>query len=73
MADIEWLVDQVDRSPEGPHIGAFFDFDGTIIAGYSALAFFKYRLRAATWEPRNWSAWSARASTSSAAARTSTS
>lgn len=45
MADIEWLLEQIDNSPEGPHIGAFFDFDGTIIDGYSAAAFFKYRLR----------------------------
>lgn len=45
MADIEWLVERVEQSPMGPHIGAFFDFDGTLINGYSALAFFKYRLR----------------------------
>jgi putative phosphoserine phosphatase/1-acylglycerol-3-phosphate O-acyltransferase len=45
MADIEWLIEQVDASPGGPQIGAFFDFDGTLIAGYSAAAFFKYRLR----------------------------
>jgi putative phosphoserine phosphatase/1-acylglycerol-3-phosphate O-acyltransferase len=45
MADIEWLVEQIEDSPEGPRIGAFFDFDGTVIAGYSALAFFKYRLK----------------------------
>ncbi|MEZ5157823.1 MAG: HAD-IB family hydrolase [Candidatus Nanopelagicales bacterium] len=45
MADIEWLIEQIDSSHEGPEIGAFFDFDGTLIAGYSAAAFFKYRLR----------------------------
>ncbi len=45
MADIEWLLEQVDNSGEGPDIGAFFDFDGTVIDGYSAAAFFKYRLR----------------------------
>ena len=45
MADIEWLLEEIDRSPEGPQIGAFFDFDGTLIAGYSAAAFFTYRLR----------------------------
>lgn len=45
MADIEWLVEQIEDSPEGPQVGAFFDFDGTLIAGYSALAFFKYRLK----------------------------
>ncbi len=31
------LQDVLD-APEGPHIGALFDFDGTIIAGYSATA-----------------------------------
>ncbi|MDH3959607.1 MAG: HAD-IB family hydrolase [Actinomycetota bacterium] len=45
MADIEWLVEEIDNSPEGPNIGAFFDFDGTLIAGYSAAAFFTYRLK----------------------------
>jgi putative phosphoserine phosphatase / 1-acylglycerol-3-phosphate O-acyltransferase len=45
MADIEWLLDRIESSPEGPHIGAFFDFDGTLIDGYSAAAFFRHRLR----------------------------
>ncbi|MGB7981237.1 MAG: HAD-IB family hydrolase [Candidatus Nanopelagicales bacterium] len=45
MADIEWLVEQIDRAPEGPEVGAFFDFDGTLIAGYSAAAFLTYRLK----------------------------
>ena len=45
MADIEWLIEQIETGPEGPHIGAFFDFDGTLIDGYSAAAFFKARLR----------------------------
>ena len=29
-------VAEVAASPEGPEVGAFFDFDGTLIAGYSA-------------------------------------
>ncbi len=45
MADIEWLIEQIENSPEGPEVGAFFDFDGTLIDGYSAAAFFKYRLK----------------------------
>ncbi len=45
MADIEWLIEQIENSPAGPEVAAFFDFDGTLIAGYSAAAFFKYRLR----------------------------
>jgi putative phosphoserine phosphatase/1-acylglycerol-3-phosphate O-acyltransferase len=31
--------------PSSPRIGAFFDYDGTIIAGYSILAFLKERVR----------------------------
>ncbi len=45
MADIEWLLEQIETGPEGPHVGAFFDFDGTLIDGYSATAFFQERLR----------------------------
>ena len=45
MADIEWLLEQIETGPEGPKVGAFFDFDGTLIDGYSAAAFFQERLR----------------------------
>lgn len=38
MADRDSHLDDVLNAPEGPHIGALFDFDGTIIAGYSATA-----------------------------------
>ena len=45
-------IDDVLNGPEGPHIGALFDFDGTIIAGYSASAmiFEKIRRREASAE-----------------------
>ncbi len=46
MSDIEWLVDEIEQGPTGPQIGAFFDFDGTLIDGYSALAFFQERIKA---------------------------
>ena len=46
MPDIDGLIAEVERSPEGPHIGAFFDFDGTLIDGYSAVAYFRDRLLA---------------------------
>ena len=36
---------EVDASPPGPHIGAFFDLDGTLVAGYTAAAQTRYRLR----------------------------
>jgi len=38
MADIE-------ASPPGPAVGAFFDFDGTLLAGYSIVAFIAERWR----------------------------
>ena len=38
-------VAAIEAGPKGPDIGAFFDFDGTLIDGYSAVAFFADRLR----------------------------
>jgi putative phosphoserine phosphatase/1-acylglycerol-3-phosphate O-acyltransferase len=45
MADIDWLLERVEAAPNGPGVAAFFDFDGTLIDGYSAAAFFKHRLK----------------------------
>ena len=41
----EELIAAVEGGPEGPHIGAFFDFDGTLIDGYSLSAFARHHLR----------------------------
>ena len=38
-------VAEVDGSPEGADIGAFFDLDGTLIAGYSARYLAQDRMR----------------------------
>ena len=35
----------IQAGPKGPQIGAFFDFDGTLIDGFSALAYFTDKLR----------------------------
>ncbi len=35
---------EIERSPSGPEIAAFFDVDGTLIAGFSALAFWRDRV-----------------------------
>ncbi|HUR75649.1 MAG TPA: HAD-IB family hydrolase [Sporichthya sp.] len=32
-------------APRGPEIGAFFDYDGTVITGYSATTFYSQRLK----------------------------
>ncbi len=39
------LTAEVLADSSGPAIGAFFDFDGTIIHGFSGGAFFRHRLR----------------------------
>lgn len=39
------LVKHIEDSPDGAQIGAFFDFDGTIINGYSAIAFVREQVR----------------------------
>jgi putative phosphoserine phosphatase/1-acylglycerol-3-phosphate O-acyltransferase len=39
------LFDAIADAPQGPEVGAFFDFDGTIISGYSAEVVYRDRLR----------------------------
>src|SRR5215467_4398214 len=41
----EELIAAVGAGPKGPRIGAFFDFDGTVIDGYSLSAFARHHLR----------------------------
>ncbi|HEX6487774.1 MAG TPA: HAD-IB family hydrolase [Candidatus Dormibacteraeota bacterium] len=38
---IEPLLQEIEDGPSGPRVGAFFDFDGTLIAGYSATVFLR--------------------------------
>ena len=38
-------LDAIAKSPSGPRVGAFFDYDGTLIDGYSAGAYFTDRMR----------------------------
>ena len=41
----EQLIADVEAGPRGPRTGAFFDFDGTLIDGYSLSAFARHHLR----------------------------
>jgi HAD superfamily hydrolase (TIGR01490 family) len=41
----EQLIADVEAGPQGRRIGAFFDFDGTVIDGYSLAAFARHHLR----------------------------
>ena len=45
MSAPESLLKAIQDSPRGAQVGAFFDFDGTIIDGFSAGAFVRERLR----------------------------
>lgn len=45
MGKPDRLVTELEQGPSGPHIGAFFDYDGTVIDGYSVAAFVTDRLR----------------------------
>ncbi len=39
------FLDEIEESESGSHIGALFDFDGTIIAGFSATALLQEKLK----------------------------
>ncbi len=45
MTTVEELIAQVESGPAGPEVGAFFDYDGTLISGYSGNALFRERVR----------------------------
>lgn len=38
-------VEAIEGGPQGPEVGAFFDLDGTLVAGYTAATFYGDRLR----------------------------
>ena len=44
MRERAFLTQEIERGPAGPKVGAFFDVDGTLLAGFSALAFWRDRL-----------------------------
>lgn len=44
MTDIDKLCAAIAQGPSGPSVGAFFDYDGTLIDGYSVAAIYRHRL-----------------------------
>ncbi len=52
MSTIQKLLQDISASPRGPQIAAIFDFDGTIIAGYSATSFIREQVRRGELSPR---------------------
>lgn len=49
---LDEILHDIESSPSGPHIGAIFDYDGTLIAGYSATAFMREQLMSGLISPR---------------------
>ncbi len=43
--DVDERLTEVLAGPKGPDVAAYFDFDGTLIDGYSAAALYSHRLR----------------------------
>ncbi len=52
MATLRTLLDDIQASPEGEQVAAIFDFDGTVIAGYSATVFIREQIRRGDLSPR---------------------
>jgi putative phosphoserine phosphatase/1-acylglycerol-3-phosphate O-acyltransferase len=42
---VRQAIEEIEAGPSGPQVGAFFDLDGTLVAGYTAATFYGDRLR----------------------------
>jgi putative phosphoserine phosphatase/1-acylglycerol-3-phosphate O-acyltransferase len=51
LSDVRALIEGIEVGPEGPEVGAFFDLDGTLIAGYSANVFYQEFIRRMQMSP----------------------
>jgi putative phosphoserine phosphatase/1-acylglycerol-3-phosphate O-acyltransferase len=45
MTSVAELIEAIYAAPPGPRVAGFFDYDGTVIDGFSAAAFYRHRLR----------------------------
>ena len=52
MSRHQEITKAVDMAPDGPSIGAFFDFDGTLISGFSVFSFIQEQIKQAHLSPR---------------------
>ncbi|MCW3016729.1 MAG: family hydrolase [Solirubrobacterales bacterium] len=51
MATVDDLVARIHAAERGPQVAAAFDYDGTLISGYSAGAFYEHRIRSGDMGP----------------------
>lgn len=42
---VQATIERIEAGPSGPEVGAFFDLDGTLVAGYTGTTFFGDRVR----------------------------
>lgn len=52
-AQLDEILGDIEAAPEGSSVGAIFDYDGTLIAGYSAAAFLRDQVMSGTMSPRD--------------------
>jgi putative phosphoserine phosphatase/1-acylglycerol-3-phosphate O-acyltransferase len=52
MARLKKLLQAIEESPGGPGVAAIFDYDGTLISGFSAPVFIREQLRSGDLKPR---------------------
>ena len=45
MSILQKRLEEIAQAPEGPQVAAFFDYDGTLIDGFSAQAIYRDRVR----------------------------
>ncbi len=46
------VIREVEAMPEGAQVGAFFDFDGTVIYGYSAITYLREQVKRGDIKPK---------------------
>ncbi|MFT4086977.1 MAG: HAD-IB family hydrolase [Gordonia sp. (in: high G+C Gram-positive bacteria)] len=51
MSALADRLKEIRSAPEGPHVCAFFDYDGTLIEGFSATAIVRERIRSLQFTP----------------------
>jgi len=52
FGSLEEILEDIADAPDGPEIAAFFDFDNTLIAGYSVQAFLQEQLTSGAMSPK---------------------
>ncbi|MEM9704585.1 MAG: HAD-IB family hydrolase [Pseudomonadota bacterium] len=52
FGSLDEILEDIEGAPDGPEVAAFFDFDNTLIAGYSVSAFLREQLLSGAMSPQ---------------------